>query len=280
MRRGMRHRTTHVMVAIATLLLVVGCSSDDSGRESTSGTNAAPTTTTAVPAPTSLNVTSTDFAYALDTETVAAGLVEVTQANEGEEAHQVTLMRLEDGQTTADVVEGLQGPEGDHFVADDAYFGGPTNTLPGESGAVTVELSEGDYAMVCFIASSDGESHYVKGMAGALEVVASDAPPVEPPTASDTVRMSDFTYDVPADFSGQGVIEVVNDGPQVHELTIATPDLSTGSGLAAIAPGATAYLPVDLEPGTYNFVCFVSDVDTGDPHFTEGMTLEVTVPTG
>lgn len=278
----MRHRpTTRVLFGIATLVLVVaGCSSDSGSDEAGSDTTAAPTTTTASPAATSVNVTSTDFAYAVDTDTVAAGLVEINQDNEGEEPHQVTLMRLEEDQSVADVVEGLQGPEGDHFVADDAYAGGPTNTLPGESGAVTVELTEGEYAMVCFIASSDGESHYVKGMAGALEVVATDAAPVEPPEATATVHMSDFTYDVPADFTGQGVIEVVNDGPQVHELTIGAPDLSAGSGLAAIAPGATAYLPVDLEPGTYNFVCFVSDSESTDPHFALGMNIDVTVPGG
>lgn len=271
-----------LMSALAVALVVTGgCSSDDSGDGGdAAGGSAATTTTEAVTAPTTVNVTGTDYAYALDTETVAAGLVTVNLANEGEEAHQITLMRLENGQTTTDVVEGLQGPDGDHFVADDAYAGGPTNTLPGDQGSVTVALTEGAYTMVCFIASPDGESHFVKGMAGALEVVDTEAAPIEPPEATATVHMSDFTYDIPADLPGEGVIEVVNDGPQVHELTISAPDLSAGSGLAGIAPGATAYLPVDLDPGSYNFVCFVSDQDSGDPHFALGMNVDVTISGG
>ncbi len=279
MCRGISPTRQAALLAATLALVIAGCSSGySSGGDASEGPR---TTTTAVPpTPTALEVTSTDFAYALDTPEVAAGLVEVSQDNEGEEVHQVTLVQLEEGQSVADVVQGFEGPEGDHFVADEAFAGGPTNTLPGQSGSAIVELEEGRYGMYCFIATSDGRFHLSQGMVGQLDVVATEAPPVEPPATTETVRMSDFTYDVPAGFTGQGVIEVVNDGPQVHELTISAPDLSTGSGLAAIAPGATAYLPIDLDPGSYNFVCFVSDSDSGDPHFTVGMNLDITVPGG
>ena len=204
-----RHRlpfrsTRLVALAAVVVLVAAGCSSDDATVADTAAP--APTTSSAPEptAPSTLNVTATDYAYAVDTEEVAAGLVTVNQDNQGAEAHQVTLVRLEDDQTVAEVVAGFQGPEGDHFVGNAAYAGGPTNTLPGEEATTTIELTEGTYGMFCFIASADGESHFVKGMAGQVEVVSGPEEPIEPPEVDATIRMSDFTYDVPADFTGDG----------------------------------------------------------------------------
>src|SRR5689334_20646488 len=104
--------TRRVLVLIAVvLLLAAGCSSDDgddASSDTSAGTAAASTTTTAAAAPSTLNVTSADYAYELDTDTVSSGLVEVNQVNEGAENHQVTLIRLEDGQSAPDVAAGLE----------------------------------------------------------------------------------------------------------------------------------------------------------------------------
>jgi uncharacterized cupredoxin-like copper-binding protein len=278
-------RARHLLALLAALLLLAaGCSSDDSGDDTSAGTSpdsAAVATTTEAAAPTTLNVTSTDYAYALDTETVSAGLVEVNQVNEGAENHQVTLIRLQDGQSAPDVAAGLEA-EGDHFVADDTYAGGPNNTVAGATGSATVPLTEGEYALICFIPNQDGESHFALGMVAQLEVVPApesvEAP--LPPEADQTVTMSDFAFDQPADFAGQGMVEVVNDGLQVHEWTVSNADNSIGTGLSGIAPGATAYVPIDLAADDYTFICFVTDPATGTAHVGLGMTAEVTVPGG
>lgn len=263
-------------------LLAAGCSSDDddAGGDAAGETTAVLETTTTVAAePAALDVTSTDFAYALDAGSVPAGLVAVTQDNEGEESHQVTLLRLEDGQTADQLAEAL-GSGGDTAAAPEAYAGGPNSTPPGGSDTTTVDLTEGDYALICFIPSADGESHFQKGMVGSLTVTAPEGPAAAPPETEGTIHMADYTYTVPDDFTGQGTYEVVNDGPQVHELTIATATDDGDGGLTAIAPGATAYIDVDLAPDDYNFTCFVSDEDTGAPHFTLGMNVPVTVGGG
>ncbi len=276
-----RHRHRFLALAWAPpilLLLASACSSDDDpGSASSSETTAAQeTTTTAAAQPTALDVTSTDYAYSLATDTVPAGLVSVTQHNEGEEAHQVTLIKLDDGQT-ADQLATALGEQGDTAAAPEAFAGGPNSTAPGDEDTATVDLQEGNYALICFIPSSDGESHFQKGMVGELTVDPAEGPAAAPPETDGTIHMADFTYTVPDDFTGQGTYEVVNDGPQVHELTISTATDNGDGGLAAIAPGATAYVDLDLAPADYNFTCFVSDADTGAPHFTLGMNVPVTI---
>ncbi len=262
-------------------LLAAGCSSDDGDSDDAGGetTTSIETTTTEAPAPAALDVTSTDFAYALDTESVPAGLVAVTQDNQGEESHQVTLIRLDDGQTADQLAEALASG-GDTAAAPEAYAGGPNATPPGGSDTATVDLTEGEYALICFIPSADGESHFQKGMVGSLTVTAPEGPAAAAPDTEGTIHMADYTYTVPDDFTGQGTYEVVNDGPQVHELTISTATDDGDGGLTAIAPGATAYVELDLAPDDYNFTCFVSDEDTGAPHFTLGMNVPVTVGGG
>ena len=103
---------------------------------------------------------------------------------------------------------------------------------------------------------------------------------IAPPETTEEVALSDFAFGVPDDFTGQGTIAVTNDGEQAHELTVTVPDGGAGGGLAAIAPGATGYVDLALEPGDYQFVCFVTDVDSGDPHFALGMQASVSIPGG
>ena len=279
-----RHRHRFLALALTSALLLLtaaACSSDDdSGDETSSATTAAEeTTTTAAAEPASVEVTSSDFAYALDTETVPAGLVSVTQRNEGEEAHQVTLIKLDDGQTADQLATALT-EQGESAAAPEAYSGGPNSTAPGDDDTATLDLAEGDYALICFIPSADGESHFQKGMVGQLTVGPAEGPPAAPPVTEGTIHMADFTYTLPDDFTGQGTYEVVNDGPQVHEITISTATDNGDGGLAAIAPGATAYVELDLAPAEYSFICFVGDEETGAPHFTLGMSLPVTVGDG
>lgn len=279
-------RPSRLLALVAVLALVLaGCSSDDSSDDSSSddATAASTTSTTAEASPPStLNVTSTDYAYALDTEEVATGLVTVNQDNQGAENHQVTLVRLEDGQTAADVAAGLEA-EGDGFVAATNYAGGPNNTIAGETGSATVSLTEGSYALVCFIPNQDGESHFALGMLGEVDVVASpggEEAPAAPPTPDASVSLVDFAFDYPDDLPAAGTIEVTNDGTQAHEWTVGNLDNTAGTGLAAIAPGAVAYVPIDLAAGDYSFNCFVADPETRTPHVALAMTAQVTLPGG
>jgi hypothetical protein len=47
--------------------------------------------------------------------------------------------------------------------------------------------------------------------------------------------------------------------------------------IAAISAGKSMWIELDLEPGTYVMVCWISDRDTGTPHQDLGMIEVVAV---
>jgi hypothetical protein len=84
----------------------------------------------------------------------------------------------------------------------------------------------------------------------------------------------DFAFEGADELPASGVIEVVNEGSEAHELTIAggTEDAPEAlGGLAAIAPGESALVPLDVEPGTVQIICYIADEASGQPHFLLGM---------
>lgn len=111
---------------------------------------------------------------------------------------------------------------------------------------------------------------------------------------------ADFAYGIPASIpAGQQLWKVVNEGAQPHEMLLAqlTPgatamDFAMAAfdpaasgpppgqpigGLQAIMPGSSAWLELDLAPGTYAAICFVPDPESGQPHLARGMISEYTV---
>jgi hypothetical protein len=55
------------------------------------------------------------------------------------------------------------------------------------------------------------------------------------------------------------------------------PPVAAAGGMGAIAPGTSAWVMVDLQPGNYIAVCFVPDPKTGKPHVELGMITTFTV---
>ena len=138
-------------------------------------------------------------------------------------------------------------------------------------------IGAGDYVTYCFL-----PDHAQQGMIEPFTVTGET--PAEPVTveAMSTVGLHDFGFDVPEDFDGQGTVEVVNNGDQAHELTILDADDQTGQGgLTTTAPGTTGYsdldLDLDLAPGDYTFVCFVTDPESGQIHLQLGMEQPVSI---
>lgn len=279
MTRRRRRTGPLALLAVILLLVATACSSDGSAGGESGDPGATATTAPDTAAPTEVDITTTDYAYGLDTEEVAAGLVTVNETNEGAENHQVTLIRLEATQTAIDLAEALED-QGDVAAAPEAYAGGTNNTVAGGSNSAIVPLTEGSYALICFIPDQEGESHFRLGMVDQLDVVAGEVEAVAPPETDTTLALSDFAFGLPQGFSAQGMVEVVNDGEQAHEWTVNNLANTVGTGLAAIAPGATAYVPIDLPDGDYTINCFVTDPQTGAPHVALGMTSEVSVPGG
>jgi hypothetical protein len=72
--------------------------------------------------------------------------------------------------------------------------GGPSVINPGLKTSVILDLAEGQYALACFLPSSDGVPHLAKGMVSALEVTAAPDDAVEVPAQVASVTLKDFSF--------------------------------------------------------------------------------------
>lgn len=262
-----------------------------------------------------LVMTATDFAFEISGP-VSAGPTLVTMVNDGAEPHHAQLMQLNDGMTFDDVGAALGGQDPNAIFGIGRFVGGPSAAGPGSQSQVILDLQPGVYVALCFIASPDGVPHLAKGMVQSFEVTASDAPAAAP-EADATVVMLDFAFDMPDQVSaGPQIWEVVNEGPQPHEIGLlrlapgVTPDQALGmfggspaspaaghdehgaaspeaagdpppftavGGMQGMATGLRGWVILNLEPGTYVAVCFIPDPATGQTHVALGMAAAFTV---
>ncbi|MDP9387484.1 MAG: cupredoxin domain-containing protein [Actinomycetota bacterium] len=127
-------------------------------------------------------------------------------------------------------------------------------------------------------------------LSGGAEQAAAPLPP-DPPVV--TVAMSEYRFDFGSIPEGRVVFEVVNEGQLAHRLSLIPlaedfpPILEqlrgterrvvdTLAAVATLAPGQRRSVAVDLAPGRYAFVCFVSDPD-GSSHALKGHAAEFRV---
>ncbi len=135
-------------------------------------------------------------------------------------------------------------------------------------------------------------------MIKALTVVAPTGEVVTAPTSDVTVQMTDYDWTLSAPLTaGKHMIRLENLAQQSHEMFIAKLDsgktkedfLKWGMTFAGPPPakamggtsgqkkGDVAFVPVDLAPGNYLFVCFLPDAKDGKPHLAHGMIKEFTI---
>ena len=113
------------------------------------------------------------------------------------------------------------------------------------------------------------------------------------------MTMRDFSFDTP-DTLAAGLLtyQVTNRGQEAHEMVflrlaggktwkdvmafLQTPQAKTlpGSivgGMSALGPDQTAWVSMDLVPGTYVILCFLPDTSSGLLHVQLGMICSITV---
>ena len=116
-----------------------------------------PSVTVLDPAATRVEVTATEYDFELgDTE---AGRTSFVMANAGQETHMMLIARLAEGATLEEV---LLADDPDELVEEEYES---EVAIAGEEAVVTAELTPGEWAMVCPLPASDGEPHFLKGMA-------------------------------------------------------------------------------------------------------------------
>lgn len=243
--------------------------------------------------PNVLTITAHDYGFEAPA-TVRAGVTTIRLANEGGEFHHATLVRVEDGRTSADLAGAMKDID---LPAWATFAGGPNGAAPGGSSEATLALKPGNYVIICVIPSPDGTPHVMKGMMRDLKVT---GPAVrgELPATDAAIMLSDYEIRLPKPLmAGHHVIRVRNYAAQPHEVMMfrllpgrteedlmqflaamsgELPAVPVG-GIAPMSQGTANNLAVDIAPGRYVLMCFVPDVKDGQPHLAHGMITRFTV---
>lgn len=241
-------------------------------------------------------IKATDFSFEAP-KVIEGGLVAVTMENDGAELHHLQLARLRDGVTLDQVQKVLtEGPEEALFALVE-WIGGPSLVSPGGRSRVVLNIPEGQYLLLCFVASPDGVPHFAQGMAVPLTVTASSTD-VSEPKADVSVTLTDFAFTMPAQIeAGKQIWKVTNKGAQPHEIPVArlmpgktlqdalrflqapegAPPFEFVGGLQALDSGRTGWAELDLPPGEYIALCFVPDPASGKAHIELGMVASFQV---
>lgn len=227
-----------------------------------------------------------------------AGRAWIQLVNDGAEAHHLQFVRLNDGVTLEQFQTELQ-QKGDGALVLTTFPGGVGVLSPhGGQGRVLLDLTEGQYVLMCFIPDAEGVPHLAKGMMVPIRVVASDAAAQAEPRADVTATLKDFTLQFPAEVkAGLQMWKVTNEGPQPHEIMIVklaegksmddvttfmrapegNPPFEWLGGMQALSTGQSGWLELDLAAGNYVAFCQVPDFASGTLHHQLGMLTAFTV---
>jgi uncharacterized cupredoxin-like copper-binding protein len=290
-RRLARRATLLAAAASAAFGGLAACGNDDTPATSP----VASTTTTPVAEGNEVPIALNDYSIAVPSK-LTAGPTRFVATNHGKEEHQMTLVHLRDGQTLGDVLGALSGDTA-QAIEDSQLVVGPQAVAPGATQEVAVDLPAGDYVALCAIPSpSDGMPHAAKGMVAQFTVTGPRTKGTAVPSGP-TIELHDYSFTLPDDFDGRGLFRVENDGKKPHEVAVyrvaagktyedakayltTTPPPSGPSpvtpmgGVTIISPGQVGATALDLDPGTYVFLCFVPGTD-GQQHFQHGMIRKV-----
>jgi hypothetical protein len=127
----------------------------------------APGTSNAVePVPT-VTMTVADYSFTTDTA-LTAGRQMVKVVNNGPQSHEVTIIKLDSAKTLDDFMKFVESYKGD-LPAEPV--GGITSVRPGTTNYFEVNLSPGEYVLICFVGDSkDGKPHFMHGMVQKLTI--------------------------------------------------------------------------------------------------------------
>jgi uncharacterized cupredoxin-like copper-binding protein len=281
------------VLSLAALMGMTACGSNSDPDSAASPASTAPSkAVSAAPSPTENAAGSNGFTVvAVDQPSMAyritgsphAGLVSITFDNQGDLAHEMTLVKFKPGATLDQLKTALASPNGEQAASayvenPDQEITGPEIIGPHRSETVTAQLAAGHYVVVCFLPSTSGKSHAQMGMIG--EITISDQGSTStPPANNGTIQLTDTGIDLISTFPSGGTFAVTNAGSKPHDFALAqlqdepledyfrcvTASFSGAGSLAqcsgtlaggvgTLQPGQTAYLTISLKPGNYGYV--------------------------
>ena len=152
-------------------------------------------------------------------DTVPGGVVRLTLDNRGGQVHIAQLARIDDGHTTADVVELIQAFEDGSGpgVAPDWFHQSGIDFAPlgpGRRSAIVADLDEGTYVVFCLLVTAAGV-HALHGMVESFTVGGAGAQ--RAPEADATLVVDDDGFTLAPLPAGRHLVALRNDGTRAHE---------------------------------------------------------------
>ncbi len=269
----------------AAALLSLGACGDDEDKEGTSGKAQ------------TLSVSVNAQGRLIGIAPVKGGPVRIDFRNAAKNPYDLQLVRVDGGQSLAQVMRVIEGGEGGPIPSWLHGAGGVGTTKPGRSASATQVLPEGRYYAIAS-ADTEGERE-VKPATAALRVQGGESGG-DLPSAPATVTATDYAFEAEGLKQGRNRIRFVNDGDELHHIVAF--QLAPGKSVAdvkrffrtekgrppivegvesstAVIDGKTEQV-VDMEfanAGKWALVCFISDRKGGPPHAAKGMISEVEV---
>ncbi|HUQ84578.1 MAG TPA: hypothetical protein VM076_25715 [Gemmatimonadaceae bacterium] len=283
------------LFAGSTAIVLVGCAKAETQVSDTTATAAAPAAPAAAAAPSMVSFTAKDYAFE-GPDTIPAGLTMFHLTGAGKELHHLSLTKLIEGKTYADLEASLKagGPPPAWAVP----YGGVNPGAPGETTIASIVLEPGNYAVLCWVEGADHKPHLAKGMRKPLTVKESATANMTEPTADVTMTLNDYSFTMSKPLAaGRQMIKVENAAAQPHEVVLV--QLAPGKtiedvgkwvmdmkgpppgkpigGIPGFIKGKNAFFEATLTPGDYGMICFLPDAKDGKPHFEHGMVQTVKI---
>jgi uncharacterized cupredoxin-like copper-binding protein len=218
-------------------------------------------------APQEVAITFDGTAFSMSPATIEAAPVTLTFQNDGGQPASAFITKFLPGKGPDDLA---QVKSEEDFFQLIVPAGSTPEAAPGQSSRLTIQLPEGDYAVI-------GESGEQPGI---FEVVATSRE-VAPPEADLQVDAGDFFFKTSESevASGPLTIELRNVGKQGHEMVLSKKGGKEEEGVFSLAPppGGTVWVEAELTPGIYEMVCFFPDPESGKHHIELGMQTDLTV---
>jgi hypothetical protein len=280
-------RAPAALITVAVLASLSSCGSDDSP----------PTLAISVSDP------SQDKVVLTAPESVEAGLVEIELENRGDTWHEAQLFKYEGRHTPDELVSQLVNSLGSMPKPDWALpMGGVARVSPGKTGTVVQVLPPGRYFIADLQERPAGwpTSNVNKGGITSLEVTGEADGTL--PDAPGRITARDDRFDVSGIEPGVNRVRFTNASKQPHHVVAVPvregvpfakakanlirrkgdlgwpPTYYPGSRATAVLDsGAKQTTELDLKPGRYALVCFLSDREGGYTHLARGLATELNV---
>ena len=112
-------------------------------------------------------VTLVDYGFKFS-QPLQAGRQTIRVVNQAAQSHELVLVRLQPGKSPADVLAWMEKMEG---PPPGAPIGGVTPMAQGEENLLELNLTPGEYGLICFVPDvKDGKAHFVHGMMATFAV--------------------------------------------------------------------------------------------------------------